>query len=477
MAPVARASPPGDAGGSHLWSWGGQQSFDLYPLEPVVLGRRRPNHCSRSITQRFSRLHSAYDQANRTLEALNSLHGPVPVGSSGPTAARESVSQRVLQLCLQDRPPAGVEPPEAALNVLLGTKASFYDESQQGPAPYRRGEVSLPEAAGGCYLPDVLQGADREDIGRLKERLFLSQDELSARQSLEGRARAYWDPQLRSGSTLYLDFLKDLKRRGLVDFVMRAEEQVGVFFVAKKSGRLRMIVGCRRINQRMRRPPRTRLASSAAFCEVQIPGEAGLRYASHDVADCFYQFRIPKRLSRMLGMHPVRAGEIGISRVEGVPVSYDTMIAPVICVLPMGFSFALHWAQQAHLNVLHRSGSVRADSLLVDFAPPPDMARDTGHVVYVDNGVFACCVEGAPGAAQAACAAALEAAGLPVHEVTEESVELETLGLSLSSRSARVRPHRRWRLKRATEAFLGKRVVSGRQLEVLAGHFTYCFYC
>ena len=131
-----------------------------------------------------------------------------------------------------------------------------------------------------------------------------------------------------------------------------------------------MIVDCRKLNQRLRKPPRTSLCSSAAVCEVSIPSGSGLQYSSHDVCDCFYQFRIPKRLAKYLGMHPVRAGDLGIHQIDGVPISYNTYVTPILNVLPMGFSFALHWAQAAHISVLQRSGILSGPDLLVDFAPP-----------------------------------------------------------------------------------------------------------
>ncbi len=76
-----------------------------------------------------------------------------------------------------------------------------------------------------------------------------------------------------------------------------------------------------------------------------------------DVADCFYQFGAPRWLSRHLAPHPVRAGEPGPDRVDGVPVGASVLVFPLLCVLSMDFSYALHWAQSAHERVLKRAGS------------------------------------------------------------------------------------------------------------------------
>ena len=106
--------------------------------------------------------------------------------------------QRVLSACARDRPPNEREAPEAALQVLLGRKASSYDESLQGPSAYQRGNISLPNKAGVCYLMDFLEGEDRLDLGERKSRLRLTGPVLRERQLAEGRARVYCDPAFSS---------------------------------------------------------------------------------------------------------------------------------------------------------------------------------------------------------------------------------------------------------------------------------------
>ena len=84
----------------------------------------------------------------------------------------------------------------------------------------------------------------------------------------------------------------------------------------------------------MRAPPRTPLASSCAFGELSS-AESGLYFCSHDVADCFYNFRIPTGLSQYLGLRPLRAGDVGVTHIRGIPVGPAAIITPRITVLPM----------------------------------------------------------------------------------------------------------------------------------------------
>lgn len=134
-------------------------------------------------------------------------------------------------------------------------------------------------------------------------------------------------------------------------------------------------------------------------------------YTSHDVADCFYQFRIPLEISRFFGLHPVRASDVGVDSVFGHMVPSDTTIVPHLSVLPMGVSFALHWAQMGHESILTRAGVCGVDSFLVDFAPSADLSSEVGTIVYVDNGVFTNIKSSLPQSAQRRATDAFAVAG------------------------------------------------------------------
>ena len=70
------------------------------------------------------------------------------------------------------------------------------------------------------------------------------------------------------------------------------------------------------------------------------------------------------------GLRPARAGDVGVSEINGTQLRFDDMIVPLMTVLPMGFSHALRWARQSHVNILQRSGSLDASNFMVDFRPP-----------------------------------------------------------------------------------------------------------
>ena len=121
------------------------------------------------------------------------------------------------------------------------------------------------------------------------------------------------------------------------------------------------------------------------------------------------------------------------------------------------------------------SCDVQGSQLLVDFAPPPDISSEVGAVAYVDNGIFCSTVRGVAKASQTVAERALAVVGLPVHDITEEAHHLQSLGLALGPTSAGIKPSRQCRLEQALVAIERRPVLSGQQVEVLTGHFNFCF--
>ena len=103
-----------------------------------------------------------------------------------------------------------------------------------------------------------------------------------------------------------------------------------------------------------------------------------MSYSAHDIRDCFYQFSVPEALSAYLCLRPLTAAQAGVTSVDGVSVSPSSLVYPQIRALPMGFNYALHWAQTAHLNVLNRCQLDGGVERLFDFNPAPSLAGTVG---------------------------------------------------------------------------------------------------
>ncbi|CAK0855216.1 unnamed protein product, partial [Prorocentrum cordatum] len=397
----------------------------------------------RRAAQRLGRKAAIGRRSNDCIAALNNLYGDGSFLPGGrPSQAQFSALDGILRAVTDDMPPDPLPAPEAALQELLGTEALDYaSEDLSVVAPYDRGLVSWPDTAGSVNLLDVLPDPDRQEVID-GPRAFL----LRAEEGPPATCKVYWDKTLKADRGEYVRFVQDLLNRGMVELRTRRDFEVGIFFARKKSGKLRLIVDARSVNQNLRRPTSIQLASTAAMVGLEAePGDM-LEFSIQDIADCFYQFKVPDYMAQWFGMKPVRAGEVGAKTVQGEPVLAGARVYPCLRVLPMGFSWAMRWTQQAHRELLRRAGLGGIESELVDRQVPPRLA-----------------------------AKKMSNIGLPLHEVEEGKHVVEALGLELDGIKLRCRlaSSKRWRLVQGTRALLRRRLVAGREVEKLVGHFTH----
>ena len=73
---------------------------------------------------------------------------------------------------------------------------------------------------------------------------------------------------------------------------------LGVFFVKKKTGKLRIIFDTRDVNNLFRPPPTTRLPTAAAFSRLESGGVDEIWFAAGDIEDCFYHIGMPEGLEQ-----------------------------------------------------------------------------------------------------------------------------------------------------------------------------------
>ena len=152
---------------------------------------------------------------------------------------------------------------------------------------------------------------------------------------IDGRVGSYTDPRLKQGGRRYARFVRDLDRRGLVEYGRWVREEVGLFFVWKKDRhKMRMILDCRRSNARFVAPPHVSLVTAEGLGNLEVDaGEAetlaaesmeldgvALSVGIADVKDAFHRLLMPSWMRRYFGLQPLTADEAGIvgKEVDGV---------------------------------------------------------------------------------------------------------------------------------------------------------------
>ena len=120
-----------------------------------------------------------------------------------------------------------------------------------------------------------------------------------------------------------------------------------------------------------------------------------------------------------------------MQEVDGRAVAPLDWVTPACAVLPMGCSWALHFCQQAHVNIALRTGLGR-HRLLFDKTPAPLLSDAEPAVsVYVDNGGILSMQRGKANTLRRQLERKLGEVALPTHEAEAETDDLEMLGMRL----------------------------------------------
>ncbi|CAE8613278.1 unnamed protein product, partial [Polarella glacialis] len=313
----------------------------------------------------------------------------------------------------------------------------------------------------------------------------------------------HWDETLRKDRKLRVDLYRTLYERNLVTLRRKIKAKVAVFFVWKSSKKgIRMIVDARMPNAFHKRPPRTRLGGGGALAELdayldeeewemlraglgdvsddgdESSGEAWPELVGDtgDVEDAFYQFDV-EELCEWFGFDdPVTADEMGISSLNGESVRGDEVFFPCFKGMPQGWSWALHFCQEA---VKHRMAlGLGSDSQLVEEGlPAPSLLGGPVGSVYVDNlailGHDAKEVHRTFGKVKTE----LQAIGFTLHELCEGEEEVENVGLVIDRKRQLMRHKngRAWRLYLGLKYLLSLRRVTGEVIRVFVGHVVHYF--
>ena len=233
-------------------------------LSPLPLPKRLTESAAQLSKKQRRRARRAVDEA---VLAVNGLHGvdhrPRPVHSSNGFAAQRpselhfEAQQRVEEAVLQWT--SAVCAPDGAKShceMLKGRGGYSSSASQANLAPYEYPRVSVPESVHDSpFLEEIL---DVEDCGHPKgyeTRTLRSPEALASFLCESGEFSCHTDPVLKRNVRAYSKFVRRMHGVGLVDYSLHCECELGFSFAHKKSGKIRLILECRRANARFRAPP------------------------------------------------------------------------------------------------------------------------------------------------------------------------------------------------------------------------------
>ncbi|CAE8693166.1 unnamed protein product [Polarella glacialis] len=480
-----------------------RRARDIYPL-PVLEFPFETIAGSRSEKRRLRRGARLRHDCREALHSLNWLAGfPEATEASQfppPDGAQMDVLQYVEGLVKSWEPTSAPPTPEAALKRLLKGRADYSAATDIALASYQSALVSMPDDLHSCpQLEEVLPAGDVPFLKEYSERMLRSSAEYEQKLLERPGLQPFTDPVLKHNRKLRHAFVLRLHNAGYLQYTLKPRDYVGCFFVWKSNRtKQRLILDARLPNLRFRDPPGVDLCSAESFSRIEVELDSeidplGPAYAElvrrvtvalglADVKDCFHRCRWPQWLAEYFCLDAVPAGLVGLGGTtkDGRLLSECDMVYPCAGSLVMGFTWSLFFAQrineyQASLTKVLRNATLISDrgACLVFSSERPEAV---GYFVYVDNLGVLCQRQDKTQAAMDELDASFGGLGLDLHggEVTVGLAATLGCELDTSKLQSRCQHDRYWRVKQGINGVLRRGRASGRTIEAVVGHATFC---
>ena len=351
----------------------------------------------RTVTRRHLRREGWQRWCNDGVRALNDMYGH-GILTSEESHYNVSATQKIcLDRLAVAYKSAGAAAPDCnsaagAFRELCGTKPGYgsSDPFTTGErAPFREGDVSLPPPGARPADPELLfDGEDLQQWREWRTRLLHSPSSAQEQRDALAVSQPYSDAALTKNPKQYARFIEQLMAANACDLGTFKDATVGIFFVLKKGGaarRLRFIFDTRIANTQFREPPRTNLPSAGSWCRVEVPAGQTLYLSQSDVTDAFYRIRMPSGLSEMFVLPPVETKYLSLTDEQRATLGPRCSLR--LCVLPMGWSWALRFCQRIVEAATRLAGRSDADAV-TDRGPSQVFseanASSVKHAEYVD---------------------------------------------------------------------------------------------
>lgn len=237
--------------------------------------------------------------------------------------------------------------------------------------------------------------------------------------------------------------------------------RVSFFFVAKKSGCIRLIVDCQEANSLMRPAPHAALGGPGALSRVDFieeslaaagfKGELDVHIADLDLQDGFYQLECPELASFFEVDDPRPASEWGVDSVwdeeanAEVAVTPSTLLYFTMSAVSMGWSWGVWFCQAVVEEGVRRAlGHGRPHELgrtggLVQEGEVPPLVGPGEPVaaVYVDGAAIIGLCKADVQLGYEKVIAALEGMGLRLHGLRPAARDMDVVGMTFKGGASR----------------------------------------
>ena len=420
-------------------------------------------------------------KANEVIDSINEMAGfksaPKAPANQAQVESQKILLQRIARL---DRPAERINTREAIHELLHLCPSSDYmpeEGTRSTVRPYDRSLVSLPDCgASAIDATHLLDDRGREILEQF-DSCMLAPDWVQGQIFEKGtHIKPYMDEVLRSSPQVYSDFIKDLFDRGMLEFRRSATSIITPFFVAKKNGKIRLVLDCRATNQLFEPPPDIALAAGYSFGRLEIGEGQTLYTAQSDVKDYFYSIGLPEGLRGYFCLPSVSASQLGFD-IEGFSID-DEHIYPALKVVPMGWSWAMWIAQRIHQYQATVALNVPVDQVLADGRPAPSLVEGKPVLIpYADNLNVCGTDREAVQNAKQKVVKHLRELNFRIHEEQDATPVVQALGFEVNGDLGIVRPiaRKRERLRLVLLWLSTRPRISGASVERVIGHCIHMF--
>lgn len=453
---------------------------ELFPLPSCA---EVPHSAGLSVSQRRRRakLRSFSQQTNSIIGVLNEMYAPSHKGDfsllSCPSKAQLESQHAIFTEVAKQKTPNKVLSMREAVQELLQNDLSYSGEVATTVRSFDKDLLSIPESGHSAIdLSTVLDEVGREVIEDPHRCMLLSEDEWGSVIESEPPLHTYMDPILQHDLPKYVDFIKLLFDSGMIEFTDTPRSKVTPFCVAKKNGKLRLILDCRETNRMFKAPPPLALGTGASWSRISIPEGEKLFIAQSDIKDYFYSLQLPLPLRDLFCMPAIPTSLLrhwNVGAEKGGLCDNQGWVHPRLRVVPMGWSWAMWLSQRVHQYQSQLGANAGVDRVLVDGKACPDLRN--GQVVllpYADNLNVAGTDKRLVQEAKDGAVRRLREVGLIVHEELDACDVAQSLGFVIDGAIGRVSPvpDRLHRVQLALKWLSTRPKVSGKSIQRLVGH-------
>ena len=258
---------------------------------------------SRSILRRAHSKMGWQSWANQGVCTVNQLNGVPGNPQAQPNRAQAAaLSKFCSEYKDMGKPPLDFTPARAFNELCIETLPYLGGES--GPAPYDCGKLSLPDVNSNPVSPECNLCAEHSNTLR-GEGVPMLRSVSQAKECVadSGLARPHVDSAFHCPKT-YASFLCKLQTRQLLEWQIGGVSLLGVFFVYKKDGRLRVIFDTRIVNCYFHDPPKTRLPTAASFTSIETTPGDEIYFGGGDIEKAFYRVKCPDIAKQFFTLPP-----------------------------------------------------------------------------------------------------------------------------------------------------------------------------